>query len=99
MLDAGHVLVVGGYNDSGQLDTTEVLDIGAMTFASGPKMGVCRRGCAAVTLDGRILVIGGYNGQQQLETTEVLDTTTMKFSPGPRTAVRYDGCTVAAIDS
>ena len=65
VLDACHILVIGGGNVFGSsLDTREVLETGTITFAPGPSMQTQRCGCAAVLLPGerRVLVVGGLDG-------------------------------------
>ena len=95
-------LVVGGCDDENSLSTssTELFNLGTMTFEPGPQMLSPRGGCAAVVLDARrILIIGGnsdsisfgYDGTN-LATTEVLDIGTMAFAPGPSMQTRRWGC-------
>lgn len=85
LLDAGHMLVVGGNLGNVSTATTEVLSVDTMTFRSGPSMSTQRSQSAAVMLDSRrMIVVGGYDGAQYLDTTEVMNLNTYTFSPGPR---------------
>lgn len=64
LLPDGRVLVVGGYNDSGGLSSTEIYDPkkpGASAWSKGPPLGGPRYGHAGVTLaSGDVVVLGGY---------------------------------------
>jgi len=76
-VDAQHVLVVGGKNESSStllatMATTELLDVAMLEFSPGPTMQCSRSGSAAACLDDvgdgrRILVLGGFGS-----TTEML---------------------------
>ena len=65
--------------------STELPNLGAMSFDPGPQVLSPRHGCAAVVFDAhRGRVIGGGGGLgSYLATTEVLETRTMTFAPGP----------------
>jgi hypothetical protein len=95
-LDAGRVLVAGGFDeDANSLRTTEILDVATMTFAPGPDMLSERYGCSAVALETprRALIVGGCDDDDvNLNTTEVLDLNTMTFSPGPTMRTGRYGC-------
>jgi hypothetical protein len=101
LMDAGRVLLVGGYNGA-PLNTTEILHLSSNTFAPGPDLAFSRVGCAAVLLDaGRILVVGGHrnmSGDSGLSTTEIFSLDTMAFAPGPTMAVPRYGCAAIALD-
>jgi len=64
-VDARHVLLIGGKNESEKaVATTELLDVATMEFAPGPAMRTARYSCAAVRVDvtneqPRVVVIGG----------------------------------------
>jgi N-acetylneuraminic acid mutarotase len=65
LLPDGRVLVVGGRNASGELDSTEIFDPtqpAASAWQAGPSLAAKRSGHTAVTLgDGRILYAAGGN--------------------------------------
>jgi len=85
LLDASHMLVLGGNLGNVSTATTEVLSLDTMTFRSGPSMSTQRSQSACVLLDSRrLLVVGGYDGAQYLDTTEVLNLSTYQWAPGPR---------------
>ena len=89
-LDATRILVLGGFDGTQALATTEarrqmpfqrkqVLDLATMRFEEGPLMRSKRFACSAVALDSRVLVVGGSDGVVNLATTEVLDLASMRF--------------------
>eukprot|EP00929_Paragymnodinium_shiwhaense_P008018 TRINITY_DN111939_c0_g1_i1.p1 TRINITY_DN111939_c0_g1~~TRINITY_DN111939_c0_g1_i1.p1 ORF type:complete len:473 (-),score=116.84 TRINITY_DN111939_c0_g1_i1:112-1530(-) len=100
LLDAYHVLVLGGNAGPSTTSTTEVLDLRRMCFVPGPRMRSHRSGCAAVMLDAnRLLVVGGYDGNDYLDTTEVLNLATNEFWPGPRMHHRRAAPAIVRLES
>lgn len=101
MLDSNRLLVVGGYDGSHFLNTTEILDLKANQFAAGPRMNI-RRAAPAIAMmkTGHVLVVGGKNAFGCLESTEVLDpsATAMSFAHGPSMRMQRAGPTVAMLD-
>ena len=46
-LGASRLLVLGGFDGSNHLDSTELLDLKDMSFSPGPRLSTWRSGCAA----------------------------------------------------
>ena len=93
LLRDGRVLLAGGWGASaaGPLNTTELYDPKARTFAEGPRLGVARAAITAALLrDGRVLLAGGFT--QAKPTTayaELFDPKTNTITPtGRMTAPR-----------
>eukprot|EP00931_Biecheleriopsis_adriatica_P049761 TRINITY_DN28793_c0_g1_i1.p1 TRINITY_DN28793_c0_g1~~TRINITY_DN28793_c0_g1_i1.p1 ORF type:complete len:549 (+),score=152.02 TRINITY_DN28793_c0_g1_i1:59-1705(+) len=72
------IMVIGGYSyDAAQ--STEVLDVEAMTSRPGPPLLTPRTCCAAsMYCKRRVIVAGGFGRQGVNDTTEFLDLHTMK---------------------
>jgi WD40 repeat protein len=82
LLPDGKALVVGGYDGSQDLSSTELFDPKTKTFSFGPSMAVGRYAPAVAGLpDGRVLVAGGANGNDALTSAEVFNPSTGSFSP------------------
>jgi hypothetical protein len=101
MLDAGRLIVIGGYDGFQYLDSTEVLNLQTNEFSPGPKLNT-RRAAAAVTLleTGHLIVVGGKNSAGCTDTTEVLDAGSgapLKFTLGPKMRVQRGGATLAKL--
>ena len=90
------VLVVGGYDGTTRLATTEILDIDTMAFSPGPVMSLGRSSCAVVSLPGSILVLAG-NGSAAAKTMEALCLQTMTFAAGPAMRAVRDGYAALAL--
>lgn len=101
MLDAHRLLVVGGYDGTHFLSTTEILNVHTNKFVPGPRMNV-RRAAPAVALlrSGLVMVLGGKNASGCLDSCEVLDPNMvpMEFSLGPSMKLQRAGPTVAPLD-
>jgi hypothetical protein len=82
LLPDGRVLIIGGRNDSGDLDSAELFDPALETFTPlSPLMTTPRAGHTATLLpDGRILILGGQDGNGYLASAEVFDLATLTFS-------------------
>jgi hypothetical protein len=95
------VLVVGGWDGSSNLSSTEVLDVDSglwTTWSAGSAMASRRQTCAAAVLEnGRVVVVGGSNSGGRLSTTEVLDAAGSAWSPGPQLASRRSKCAAVAL--
>jgi len=99
-VDVRLVVVVGGFDGSSPLRTTELLDIATMAFSPGPDMLHRREACCAALLGGRrVLVLGGSDGGSRLASTEILDLETMEFSAGPQMLAARSGATIVALDA
>src|SRR5262245_14830947 len=83
-LEDGTILIVGGENRSGVLDSAEIFDPAASSSISTGSM-LSRRVDHTATLlsDGRVLVTGGRRGRTILQSTEIYDPATRSFAPGP----------------
>jgi len=87
------VVVIGGKNMSGCLDSTEVLDTKAafMSFVHGPSMHLQRSGPAVAPLSATsVIVLGGHDASRTHSTTEILHVVdpaprppTLAIVPGP----------------
>ena len=68
---SGEVLVVGGYNDSGYLDSVEIYDPKVKATRQAAPMSTARHSHTAHALpDGDILVVGGYGKTNYLPSVE-----------------------------
>src|SRR6185295_16288924 len=77
LLADGRVLIVGGRDAAGALNTTEIFDPTTGAFASGPAMSVARAGHSATLFaDGRIFIAGGDADGS----AEIFDPSTGTFS-------------------
>src|SRR5215831_5819903 len=83
-LENGTILIVGGENRSGILDSAELFDPSTGSSVSTGSM-LSRRADHTATLlsDGRVLVTGGHHGRSALQSTEIYDPTTRSFMQGP----------------
>jgi len=101
MLDADRLLVVGGYDGSHFLNTTEILDVENNKFVPGPRMQSRRASPAiAVLKTGHVVVVGGKNASGCLDTCEVLNprATPMAFMAGPKLKCQRAGPALAPLD-
>jgi len=77
------VLITGGYNYNGSLDSTEILDTedGSVKMASPMKSKRAYHGMGVVTINGeeRLAVFGGFNGRTRLDSVELYNTQTEKW--------------------
>merc|ERR1719454_2480712 len=88
-----YLLVLGGKNARGCMDSTEILDLyrAPWSFARGPSMRRKRGGSTVAPLDQhRLVVIGGHDDEKTHDTTEILhivdsqtDPPGMVFTLGP----------------
>ncbi|MFN2404596.1 MAG: Ig-like domain repeat protein, partial [Pyrinomonadaceae bacterium] len=88
----GRVLIAGGENASGPLNTAEIYDPVAATFSTSGNMNEARADHSATLLaDGRVLIMGGRNAAGGLASTEIFDPVTGAFTSGPTmSAARAD---------
>lgn len=71
----GEVLVVGGYDDSGYLDSVEIYDPKTKATRQAAPMSTARHSHTAHALpDGDILVVGGYGETNYLPSVERFNT-------------------------
>src|SRR6266404_250654 len=91
-LPDGRVLIAGGENSSGVLNSTEIFDPAAGTFSAAGNMNAARADHSAISLsDGRVLIAGGRDGVGAVNTTEIFDPTTGAFASGPAMSVARAG--------
>jgi len=96
LLGSRYLLVLGGKNSSGCMETTEVLDLyrAPWTFVRSPNMRRKRAGSTVAMLDSsRLVVFGGHDDERTHDTTEILhivdtasDPPGMVFTLGPYVA-------------
>lgn len=102
MLDSRRLLVLGGYDGSHFLNTTEILDVETNKFIAGPRL-LSRRASPAVAIlkTGHLVVIGGKNASGCLNTSELLDprSSPMAFMAGPSLRVQRAGPAVAPLET
>lgn len=80
LLQNGKVLVAGGANDNGELNTSELFDPATKTFTASGNMNSPRHSHAATVLaDGRVLVTGGFN-VNPVNSAEIFDPATGMFT-------------------
>ena len=71
-LSNGSVLIVGGYDGSGELDTAELYDPVAGDFTDTGSMNSARSLHSATLLPGgRVLLAGGYDGTTDTASAEL----------------------------
>ena len=82
-LPDGKVLLIGGTDGNGPLDTAEIFDPGTTTSrAIAARMNTPRYGHAATHAGpGQVLLCGGQDSSGILNTAELFDRTTETFSP------------------
>src|SRR2546421_5632097 len=85
LLQDGRVLVAGGDNAGGWLDSAELFDPTTGTWSAAASMATPRRfHTAAVLKDGRVLVAGGSRGPgAMLASAEIYDPITNRWAPAP----------------
>ena len=71
----GRIVVSGGYNDDGRLDTVEAYDHVADTWTNMPDMTQFRCHHKSVAVKNKLFVIGDYD-----KSNEVFDSFTNKFT-------------------
>jgi hypothetical protein len=83
-LSDGKIVIIGGENQEGQVEDSEVYDPNDGTFLLSAKLNVARSNHTATKLaDGRVLVVGGHNHDGFLRSTELFDSKSNRFAPGP----------------
>src|SRR5437867_1791339 len=81
LIAGGRILVVGGSNASGALDSAEIYDPTAGTVSPAAPLNVPRTlASAALLLDGTVLVAGGQTTSEDLDSAEVYDAATNTFA-------------------
>jgi uncharacterized repeat protein (TIGR01451 family) len=87
-LPDGGVLIAGGENGSGVLNSTEIFDPTAGTFSLGGNLNSPRVDHSATKLaDGRVLIAGGRDATGATNSTEIFDPTIGAFASGPAMSV------------
>jgi hypothetical protein len=88
LLPSGHVIVAGGKNASGVLQTAELWDPMTDTWSALPPMGHARSSAAACVLpSGRFAVVGGRDGVSARQDGEVFDPVRRMWVPMPDMSV------------
>jgi hypothetical protein len=72
----GKLVVVGGSNSSGDLDTCQAFDPAAELWSDCPPMLLPRQGAGSAVLLNRLYVIGGANAEGTVTFSEMFDPTT-----------------------
>jgi hypothetical protein len=96
-LPDGRVLVAGGADDNGPLDTFEIYDPISTTFHPGGLLSAARAGhAAAVAGKASVLVAGGHNASGAIGTADIIDADTGGVVTVTMTAAR-DGASATAL--
>ena len=85
LLDAGHLLVCGGFDALGEaLASVELWDAASQRWLALPPLRTARHGHSATRLaDGRVLVAGGFDvAGQPLRSSEIWDPARGEWLPG-----------------
>mmetsp|Transcript_43639 Transcript_43639/g.79571 ORF Transcript_43639/g.79571 Transcript_43639/m.79571 type:complete len:333 (+) Transcript_43639:14-1012(+) len=108
LLDAERVIIVGGFDGTNRLASTEILNLETMTFAPGPSLSTARSGhvCLSVGEEGyeRPIVFGGFDGRSYLSTGEILvgmgslEGQRGSWQPGPSMAKSRAQCAIALVN-
>ena len=67
---ASRVLVVGGWDEE-DINSTEILDIGRMSFVEGPDLPTPVESPAVVVSNSSVYIIGGYSKTKRLAGTQL----------------------------
>jgi hypothetical protein len=88
LLPNGKVLIAGGNDGNGDLNSTELYDVATNTFAPGPSMIAARyAGAAALLPNGKVLICCGVAFPSgSVSSTEIYDPSANSFSAGPTTS-------------
>jgi hypothetical protein len=79
----GTILIVGGENESGPIQASEIFDPVSGQFSFGPALLTARADHSAILLeDGRVLIAGGRIGDVRLNSTEIYDPSSKRFTEG-----------------
>ena len=77
------VMITGGHDNEGYLDSTEILDTvdGSVTMASPMNSKRVHHGMGVVIINGenKLVVFGGYDGRNKLDSVELYNTETEKW--------------------
>lgn len=79
ILPDGRIFVMGGYDGTARLMTTEFYDVKTDAWTHGPSMHAARSNFATCVVHGYVYVIGGYTGQSTLDEVERYDTSTISY--------------------
>jgi hypothetical protein len=97
-LSNGRVIIVGGENDGGPVQASEVYDPESHAFSLSAKLSTARAGHTASKLeDGRILIVGGHNQNGGLKSSELFDPGVNEFSRGPSLSRARSGHTATVL--
>ncbi|HTY57147.1 MAG TPA: kelch repeat-containing protein, partial [Candidatus Binataceae bacterium] len=82
LLPNGKILMAGGLNSGGTLNTAELFNPATKTFTASTHTMISARQDATATLlpNGKVLIAGGYNGSSNLNTAELYDPVADTFT-------------------
>merc|ERR1712025_419430 len=78
--DENKIMVLGGYNGTVRVKTTEIYDPVTNSWTYGPPMLRERSNFTACTFKKEVVVIGGYTGHMTIPDVEKFDLVTRKWS-------------------
>jgi Kelch motif protein len=83
----GWVIIAGGRDSSGTLNTVDIYHPVKNTITAGPPMNVARYDCASVVLpNGNLMIFGGFGAVVQsgpLQSTEIYNVSLHKWASAP----------------
>jgi WD40 repeat protein len=93
--NSGKVLVIGGWNGTTDLNTTEFFNPANNTWSAGPNLVAVREGFEVQQLtsgpnSGKYLIFGGLSSNNATNTAEFYDPATNSFSAAPNMGAARD---------
>ncbi len=97
-LQDGTVLIAGGENAGGALNSAEIYSPATQLFSlTGSLVSARTEHTATLLADGRVLISGGLHGGTPLDSTEIFDPVAGSFGAGPSMTQARSGHTATAL--